>query len=90
MPLAFFRAEPRQVHLDLCEKVISYLFKFKWATIRIRNEEPGLSSMPTTPRDWEESIYVKVKELTPHDVPAPLGKHATTISYHYFNFFTML
>ena len=38
--------------------------------------------MSTAPCDWEESVYGKVKELTPHDASAPLGKHVVTISYH--------
>ena len=38
--------------------------------------------MLTTLCDWEESVYGKVQELTPHDAPAPLGKNVVTISYH--------
>ena len=48
MTLESFRAEPRQGRLDRCNRVISRLAKFKWATIRIKTEEPELSSMPTT------------------------------------------
>ena len=82
MTLSSFRDEPRQGHLERCKRVVSHLAKFKWATIRIRTEEPDLSSIPTAPRDWEESVYGKVKELTPHDAPPPLGKHVVTISCH--------
>ena len=74
-------------HLYRCKIVVSYLEKFKHATIRIRTEEPDLSSIPTTPCDWEESVHVKVKELTPEDAPTPLGKHVVTISYHDDNLF---
>ena len=63
MTLACFRAEPRQCHLDRCKRVVSYLAKSKCATIRIRTEEPDLSSITTTPCGWEESFYSKVKEL---------------------------
>ena len=69
MTLASFRDEPTQGHLDRWKRVVSYLAEFKWATIRIRTEEPYLSSIPTTPHDWEESVCGKVKELTPHDAP---------------------
>ena len=55
-----FRDEPRQGHLDRCNTVVSYLAKFKCATIRIRTEEPDLLSIPTTPCDWEKSVYGKV------------------------------
>ena len=92
MTLACFRAEPREGHLDSCKIVVSYLAKFKWATIKIRTEEPDMSSVPTTPCDWEESFCGKVKELIPHIAPAPLGKHEVTISYHddnrFYNFIT--
>ena len=61
--------------------IFYYLAKSKWATIRIRTEEPDLSSTPTTPHDWEESVYGKVKELTPHDAPTPLGKQAVNLHH---------
>ena len=72
MNLASFRAAPRKVHLDLCKRVVYYPAKLKWATISIRTEEPYLSSILTTPCEWEESFHGKVEELTPHDVPTPL------------------
>ena len=49
MTLESFRADPRQSHLDCCKRVVSYLEKFKCTTIRIRTEEPDLSSILTTP-----------------------------------------
>ena len=49
MTLASFRAEPREGHLDRARRVVSYLVKFKHATIRIRTEEPDLSSIPIIP-----------------------------------------
>ena len=76
-----------QGHVDRCKRVVSYLANFKHATIRIRTEEPDFSSMPTTSCDWEESVYGKIKKLTPEDVPALLGKHVITISYHDANLF---
>ena len=50
--LSSFRDEPRQRNLDRAKRVISYLFKFKHATISIRTEEPDLSSITITPYDW--------------------------------------
>ena len=38
MTLASFRTEPRQGHLDHCERVVSYFVKFKWDAIRIMTE----------------------------------------------------
>ena len=46
-----------------------------------------MSSMPSTPCDWEESVCGKVKEFTPHNAPASLGKYDVTISYHDANRF---
>ena len=83
--LASFRAEPRKGHLERAKRVVSYLVKFRHATIRFRTEEPDMSSVPTTSHDWEESVYGKVTELLPEDAPAPKGKHVVTISYHYSN-----
>ena len=53
----------------------------------IRTEEPYPSSTPTTLHDWEESVYGKVKEHTPHDAPVQLVKHVVNISYHDANLF---
>ena len=47
--LASFRNEPREGHLDRTRRSVSYLVKFKHTTIRIRTEEPDLSSVPVTP-----------------------------------------
>ena len=52
MTLASFRAEPRQGHLERAKRVVSYLIRFKHATIRFRTEEPDISSIPTTPYEW--------------------------------------
>ena len=85
--LSFFRAEPRKGNLDRAKRVVAYLVKFKHATIRFRTEEPGLSSIPTTTYDWEESVYGKVSELLPEDTPPPKGKHVVTTSYHDANLY---
>ena len=49
MTLASFRAEPIEIDLDRDTIVVSYLVKFKNATIRIRTKEPYLSSIPIIP-----------------------------------------
>ena len=82
MTMASFRVEPRKGHVDRVKRTCSYLSKFKHATIRIRTEEPDLSSLPNQVFDWEESIYGEVTELLPEDAPRSLGKSVTTISYH--------
>ena len=87
MTMASFRVEPRKGHMDRVKRIYSYLSKFKHATIRIRTEEPDLSSLPDQVFDWEESIYGEVTELLPEDAPQPLGKSVTTISYHDANLY---
>ena len=52
------------------------------ATIRISTEQPGLSSSPTAPHDWKESVYGNVKEIIPNDAPALLGKYVVTVRCH--------
>ena len=54
MKLAYFRAESREGHLDRAKRVVPYLVKLKHVTMRIRTEEPDLSSEPITPYEWEE------------------------------------
>ena len=81
MTLASFRAERRQGYLDRAKRVISYFFRFKHATIKIRIEEPDVSSIPITPFDWEELFHGKVIELFPRDSPALKVKHAVIESY---------
>ena len=53
----------------------------KHAVIRIRTDEPDLSSLPMLEFDWEKSVYGNVKELIPEDAPKPLGKFVTIIHY---------
>lgn len=53
MTLASFRTESRQGHLERAKRVVSYLIRFKNARIRFRSEEPDLSSIPSTPYEWE-------------------------------------
>ena len=81
MTLASFRAKPREGNVDRARRVVSYLVKFKHATIRIGTEEPDLSSMPITPYEREESVCGKVSEIIYQDTPAPKGKYATTLIY---------
>ena len=85
MTLASFRDEPREGHLDRATRVVSYLVKFKHATIIIRIEEPDLSSVPITPCDWEESVCGEVMEIFSEDTPKQKGKHEVTLSCYNAN-----
>ena len=55
--------------MDRVKRIYSYLIKFKHATIRIRTEEPDMSGLSGQVFNWEESIYGKVTELLPKDMP---------------------
>ena len=85
MTLASFVAEPREVNLDRNRQVVSYLINFKYVTIRISTEEPGLCYIPIAPYEWEESVYGKVTELLPQEATAPKGKHVVTVNYYEAN-----
>lgn len=81
MTLSSFRAIPRRGHLDRAKRVVAYLYRFKHAKLRFRTHEPDMSGVPVPEYDWAESIYGKVKEDVPTDVPPPLGKAVVTVSY---------
>ena len=46
MTLSGFRAAPRIGHLERCKYLYGYLYKMKYATIRICTEEPDFSNLP--------------------------------------------
>ena len=71
--------------MDRVKRIYSYLSQFQHATIRIRTEEPDLSSLPNQVFDQEKSIYREVTELLPKDTPQKCGKSASTISYYNTN-----
>ena len=74
MTLSGFRSIPRQGHLDCAKRVTGYLAKMKHAAIRFCTNIPNYTDIHHTPYSWEQSVYVKVKEAIPHDVPEALGR----------------
>ena len=44
--MSSFRAAPKRGHVDRLKLIYGYLAKIKHATIRIRTDEPDLSSVP--------------------------------------------
>ena len=81
MSLSSFRAAPRRGHLERVKRIYGYLAKMKHAIIRIRTDEPDLSSLPILEFDWEKSVYGNVRELIPKDAPTHLGNFVTRIHY---------
>ena len=53
----------------------------KYATIRVRVEEPDFLELPDKPYDWDHSIYGDVHEDVPNETPRPLGKFVVAIHY---------
>ena len=52
-----------------------------WEPLRFRTELPDYSDIPESVYDWEKSIYGKVEECIPHDIPKPLGKPVIFTAY---------
>jgi hypothetical protein len=81
MTMSRFRIAPRDGHLDRLKRIYGYLKKFKSGTIRFRTNKPNLYALTEQKYDWMYSVYRNVKELMPKNLPKPLGKPVTTITY---------
>jgi hypothetical protein len=53
----------------------------RFASIRVRTEEPDYSDIPYHQYNWTYTVYGNTKEVLPKDAPEPLGKHIT-LSYY--------
>ena len=81
MTLSRFRAAPREGHLNRVKRIYGYLRKMRFATIRIRTEEPDYSDLERVKYDWFYTCYAGADEELPKDAPRPLGKRIITSSY---------
>ena len=81
MTMSGFRAIPRKGHLERAKRIVCYLYRFKSARIRFRTNEPDLSDVVQPDHDWSDTVYGKVQEEIPRDIPMPLGKPVVTVSY---------
>jgi hypothetical protein len=52
----------------------------KHAIIRIRADEPNYSAIPDAEHEWVHTMCEGAKEITPINVPNPLGKCVLTSS----------
>ena len=68
-PMSSFRVEPREGHMEQLKRMRGCLLCFKYAAIRIKPNEPGISDIPEKVHDWEESVNRKVSEVLPADAP---------------------
>jgi hypothetical protein len=53
----------------------------RFASIRVRTEEPDYSNISDPEYNWAYTVYGKVKEILPQDAPEPLGKYVTFTHY---------
>ena len=73
-----FRTAPRQGHMDRLKRIYSYAISTKDYAIRFRTDQPDFSFLPDQDFDWTYSVYGKVQDILPDDMPDPLGKAVTT------------
>ena len=81
MTLSSFRVTPRIGHLKRAQRIYGYLAKFNDSAIRIQTEQPDYTKLNFVEYDWEKTIYGKVTEMVPKDVPVPLGKKVLLTTY---------
>jgi hypothetical protein len=73
MTMSRFRAAPGKGHLVRLKRIYGYLKKFSSAAIRVKVDEPDFSELPNQEFDWCHTVYRKVEELLPRDMPKALG-----------------
>ena len=66
-------ALPRRGHLDAVYHTFGFLKKHHNAEMVFDPREPEVDAQAFPEQDWERSIYGKVKELLPPNMPTPLG-----------------
>ena len=76
-----FRLAPKIGHLEKIKRLYGYLEKTKHYAIRYGTKEPDYSHLPKQEYEWTRSVYGKVKEEIPKDIPKPLGKRVITTTY---------
>jgi hypothetical protein len=80
MTLSRYRAAPRTGHLDRAKRIVGYLRKFPDAAIRFRTGIP-VHKYDDPGYDWLYSVYGKITEMIPLDMPVPKGKAIRTTTY---------
>ena len=73
-----FKSAPRQGHMDRLKRIYSYAISTKDYAIRFRTDQPDYSFLPDQDFDWTDSVYGKVQEILPDDMPEPLGEAVIT------------
>jgi len=79
--LSRFRAAPRCGHMDRIRRLYGYIKKFSHACIHVRTGIPDYSELEDKVYDWEYTVYGRVHEHIPDDIPTPLGNPVLTTTY---------
>ena len=78
--MSWFRAAPRQGHMDRLKRIYSYAIRTREYAPRFRTHQPDHSFLPDQDFDWTYSVYGDVHEILPDGIPEPLGKAAVSIT----------
>ena len=70
--MSWFRAAPRQGHMDRLKMIYFYAIRTKDNAIRFRTDQPDYSFLPDQDFDWIYSVYGNVQENLPDYMPDPL------------------
>jgi hypothetical protein len=57
MTMSGFRIVPGIGHLEGLQRIYGYLSKMRFASIRVRTEEPDYSNIPDHQYDWTYTVY---------------------------------
>ena len=83
-----YRVAPRQGHLDRLKRTYGYLKCHPNGAIRFRTKIRDHESIVTPiEHDWASTVYGKVKEELPPDMPPPKGKAVRTSHYQDANLY---
>jgi Reverse transcriptase (RNA-dependent DNA polymerase) len=81
MTMSQFRIAPRIGHLHRMKRLYGYLKRYKNGAIQVRTEKPDLSNFPMVDYNWLYTVYGKMTELIPSNIPEPLGKSVVCSAY---------
>jgi hypothetical protein len=62
MTMSGFHIAPRIGHLEGLRRIYGYLSKMRFASIRVRTEEPDYSDIPDHQYDWTYTVYSDMKK----------------------------
>jgi len=80
--MSSFRVAPREGHLDRLKRMYGYLKRNSDGAIRFRTGIPDHESIGIPKKyEWIHSVYGRISEEIPQDMPDPRGKPMRTTTY---------